>query len=321
MGRVNHLETFYGLKVRDFPFTEPGTKAPRLPAADAVAWRISTPPYGTGPLLDWEQVFERFADTVDLSQVRAIVVGLWTKDVSCRPDKVIETLLAARDQLPSLRALFLGDIAPEEYEISWIEQGLVSPLLEGFPELEEFGVRGGNRLEFHPVTHQRLRSLVVETGGLPAGVVRAIAASDFPALKYLELWLGTADYGGDSEIADLAPILQGTRLPRLRHLALCNSDYEDEIAAAMASAPIVAQLKTLDLSMGILTDEGATALLSGQPLTHLKTLDLDYNFLSEPVRQRFRDALEGAGVTLYLDEEAEEHEWDDEIHRFVAVGE
>src|SRR5690606_29333016 len=57
------------------------------------------------------------------------------------------------------------------------------------------------------------------------------------------------------------------------------------------------------------------------PVAHLKTLDLDYNFLSEPVRQRFRDALEGAGVTLYLDEEAEEHEWDDEIHRFVAVGE
>ncbi|GAA4600549.1 hypothetical protein GCM10023195_00170 [Actinoallomurus liliacearum] len=38
----------------------------------------------------------------------------------------------------------------------------------------------------------------------------------------------------------------------------------------MASAPVVARLEVLDLSMGTLSDDGATALLSGQPLTHLK---------------------------------------------------
>lgn len=36
----------------------------------------------------------------------------------------------------------------EENEISWIKQCRITPLLETFAELEEFGVRGGQDLEF-----------------------------------------------------------------------------------------------------------------------------------------------------------------------------
>ncbi|MFG2994168.1 STM4015 family protein [Streptomyces sp. NPDC048257] len=314
-----HLTESCGLPVFDFPGEGSEAMTP-LPAADAVAWRISCDSYDSEE--SWPAAFARFTAAVDTTRVRSLVVGSWEEAYDSGPEPIVTALLDARQRLPALRALFLGDMESEECEISWINQGDVGPLLNGFPELEEFGVRGGSGLVFPAVTHRKLRSLTVETGGMPAEAVRGVAASELPALEHLDLWLGTAEYGGDAVVADLAPILDGDRLPRLRHLALCNSDIQDEIAAAVGSAPVVARLESLDLSMGVLTDQGATALLSGQPLTHLKKLDLHHNYLREPLRQRLQEVLGGAGVTLDLDcGDADEDEDDGRIWRYVAVGE
>ncbi|CAM5584937.1 STM4015 family protein [Streptomyces hirsutus] len=90
----------------------------------------------------------------------------------------------------------------------------------------------------------------------------------------------------------------------------------------MASAPVVARLDVLDLSMGILSDEGAVALLGGQPLTHLKKLDLHHNYLSDPVRQRLTETLVAAGVEIDLaPDDAEEYEDEGIVERYVSVGE
>ncbi|MFD0266257.1 STM4015 family protein [Streptomyces sp. NPDC127106] len=318
MSYPRHLTESYGLPV--FTFPGPDGEDPTLPEADAVAWRIASDTYDAEE--SWTEAFARFTAAVDTTRVRAIVVGAWEDAYDDGPEEIIDALVAARHGLPALRALFLGDMESEECELSWITQGDVGPLLDNFPDLEEFGVRGGSGLVFQPVTHRRLRSLTVETGGMPARAVRNIAASDLPALEHLDLWLGTANYGAECELTDVEPIMAGDRLPSLRHLALRNSDIQDEIATAMASAPVVARLDTLDLSMGVLTDEGGAALLGGQPLTHLKKLDLHHNYLSAPLEQRFRDTLEGAGVALALDRgRAYEDEWDGRTMRFVAVGE
>ncbi|KND33675.1 STM4015 family protein [Streptomyces acidiscabies] len=313
-----HLKTFHRLPVRAIP--HPKDNRPQ-PDADACAWRIASEVYDSGE--EWTAVFARFLDTVDSAQVKAIVVGAWEEAYETDPAAVIEAIVAAKDRLPALRALFLGDMTSEECEISWIQQTDVTPLLTAFPELEELGTRGGQDLAIDGVTHTALRRLTMESGGLPASVVRGVAACDFPALEHLDLWLGTPDYGGDAEIGDLAPILSGARLPSLRHLALRNSEMQDQVAAAVAAAPVVARLETLDLSMGILTDDGAAALLTGQPLTHLKTLDLHYNYLTDPVRERLTDTLTPAGVDLFLDrDDAEDDEEDDgTVWRYVAVGE
>ncbi|MEU2389531.1 STM4015 family protein [Streptomyces sp. NPDC007369] len=319
MSYARHLTESYGLPVFTFPGPDDEGRTP-LPEPDAVAWRLLSDAYDADE--SWTEAFARFTAAVDTTRVRAIVVGAWEEAYDSGPGEIIAALVAARDGLPALRALFLGDMESEECEISWITQGDVGPLLDAFPDLEEFGVRGGSGLVFPPVTHRRLRSLTVETGGMPVRAVRNIAASDLPALEHLDLWLGTSEYGGDSELTDVEPIMAGDRLPSLRHLALRNSEIQDEIAAAMASAPVVARLDTLDLSMGVLTDQGGAALLGGQPLTHLKKLDLHHNYLSEPLKQRFREVLEGAGVTLDLDRgRADEDEWDGRVWRFVAVGE
>jgi hypothetical protein len=315
----DHLHGLYRLPAHTFPRVD--APLDHLPEPDAVAWRIASDTYDSDE--SWAEAFARFCSAVDTTRVRALIVGAWEEAYETPPSEVIEALLAARDRLPALRALFLGDMVMEECEISWIHQMDVTPLLAGFPALEEFGVRGGTDLRFPAVRHEALRTLVVESGGLPAQVVRGISASDLPALEHLDLWLGTPDYGGDSEAADLEPLLSGARLPRLRHLALRNSEMQDAVAAAVASAPVVQRLEVLDLSMGVLTDEGAAALLGGQPLTHLRKLDLHHHYLSEPFVERIRQTLQPAGVEVDLDRgHAEEDTGDDAtVWRYVAVGE
>ncbi|WP_328551561.1 MULTISPECIES: STM4015 family protein [unclassified Streptomyces] len=318
----SHLKEFNGLPAFTFPGADDkSSRATSLPAPETVAWRIAVDAYDSEE--QWEDAFSRFLATVDTEKVRALIVGAWSEVYDSPPGAVIAALVAARDRLPALRGLFLGDIVVEECEISWIVQGEVSPLLEAFPALEEFGVRGGNQLVFPAVRHEALRTLTVESGGLPVEAVRGIAGSDLPALTELDLWLGTSEYGGDADVADLEPFFTGTRLPSLLRLALRNSEIQDAVCTALASAPVVARLERLDVSMGVLTDDGATALLSGQPLTHLKILDLHHNYLSDGVRTRLLETLEPAGVLVHADQgdaESDEEE-DGTVWRFVAVGE
>ncbi|MFI5720920.1 STM4015 family protein [Nocardia sp. NPDC051750] len=321
---LERLEEFGGLPVFDFP-DSPGDAAcaDTIPAdAGSVAWRIA----GSGFEVEvpWPEHFARFCEHVDTTRVRAFVVGNWADLSDGEPetsDLVVEAMVAARAKFPALRSLFLGDIEPEENEISWIKQGPVAELLGAFPELTEFVVRGSEELSFAPIRHERLEKLTMQSGGLPGEVVRGIGAGDFPALTHLDLWLGTPDYLGDTIIPDLAPILAGDRLPSLKHLALRNSVIQDEICAALAAAPVVARLETLDVSMGTLTDTGAAALLAGQPLTHLRTLDMHHNYLSPEMCARLRETLE-PGVFLDLDpDDADSFIDDGEVHRYVSISE
>lgn len=145
--------------------------------------------------------------------------------------------------------------------------------------------------------------------------MQAVGASELPNLEHLDLWLGEENYGGTTTVADLAPFLGGERFPALRHLGLEDSELQDEIAAAVAGAPVVARLESLSLAMGILTDQGAEALLSGQPLTHLRALDLHHHFLSDAMVERVKAALPGVEIDLD-DQEKPTDDW-----RYIAVSE
>src|ERR1700730_15362911 len=99
--------------------------------------------------------------------IEALVIGLWCEGgeaVDVTPDEAIELLVARQDDLPNLKALFIGDIISEETEISWINQGDMSSLWGAFPKLEIFGARGGNGLRLGKINHGTLRRLVVESG-------------------------------------------------------------------------------------------------------------------------------------------------------------
>ncbi|GAA4526839.1 MULTISPECIES: STM4015 family protein [Nonomuraea] len=285
-----------------------------LPAADAAAWRFQANDWGDGPDT-MDEGFDWFFEHVDTSRVKAVVIGAWEECYTKNSAHIVSRLADNASRLPELRSLFLGAITSQEAEISWIRQSDITPLLEAYPRLTRLEVRGGSGLGLSPVRHQALRILRVETGGLPGEMTRAIAASDLPALEHLELWLGEENYGGDTAVSDLAPILSGERLPALRHLGLQDSEIQDEIAAAVATAPVVARLESLGLSMGALTDAGAESLLTGQPLTHLRALDLHHHYLTASMMRRVADALPGVRVDL-SEQETPEEDW-----RYIAVSE
>ncbi|MFF8690815.1 STM4015 family protein [Streptomyces sp. NPDC015144] len=322
MTGIDHPETFHGLPVHTFP--RPGESSGGvLPEAAAVAWRLESAWQGD---LTFEALWRHFTGTVDTTRVRALVIGAWWQEEYASFTPVVELLAADADRFPALRALFLADVVSEECELSWLEMCDITPVVEAFGQLEELVVRGcgqqyGERtsLALRPVRHKALKTLRFESGGLPAPVVRAVGASELPALERLELWLGVEEYGGDAGVADLAPFLSGAGFPALRHLGLQNSEIQDEIAAAVASAPVVAQLESLALSMGTLGDEGAEALLRGQPLTHLASLDLHHHYMSEPLVERLRELL---GPDR-LNDDIDDADWDDDEdgHRYVAIDE
>ncbi|MFD0340070.1 STM4015 family protein [Streptomyces sp. NPDC127117] len=323
MTDVEHPETFYGLPVHTLagPGRPPGGA---LPGAGSVAWRLESAWQGD---LTFGTLWQHFVDTVDTTQVRALVIGPWWQEEYEAFAPVLDLLVAHADRFPALRALFLADVVSEECELSWLQMCDITPAVEAFGELEELAARGCGEqgadrpsLGLRPVRHKSLRSLRFESGGLPSGIVRAIGASELPALERLELWLGVTEYGGDTTVADLAPLLSGATFPALRHLGLQNSEIQDEIAAAVASAPVVARLESLSLAMGTLGDEGAQALLSGQPLTHLASLDLHHHYMSDPLVDRLHKLLGPDRVNSDIDEvEYWDPEEDDD--RYVAVSE
>ncbi|MFG1805094.1 STM4015 family protein [Streptomyces sp. NPDC049040] len=320
MPAVEHLDELHGLPV--FAFPAAGDEVGELPEPGAVAWRLSVDPYEDGGAAEpYGKLWQRFLATVDPAGVRALVVGEWGEVSEEDSGEAVRLLAEANGLLTGLLAVFVGDIVDDEAAISWIAQSDLTPLLTAYPGLRELGARGGTDLALGPVRHEFLRTLAVEAGGLPADVVRAIGASDLPALEYLELWLGVDEFGGDATVADLDPLLTGERLPALRHLGLRNSAIQDGIAAALATAPVVARLASLDLSLGTLGDEGAEALLAGQPLTHLSWLDLHHHFIGEDASRRIREALEPSGVEVDLDERMRECVEGDELHRYTAVDE
>ncbi|SDJ55956.1 STM4015 family protein [Nonomuraea jiangxiensis] len=309
----NYHEGYAGLPEAHVPWDQDEPQ----PEADAVAWYLSASewhdegPKAIGECFDW------FFEHVDTAKVRAIVIGGWEECYSQDSAPIVSRLADNANRLPGLRWLFLGDISSEQAEISWIQQSDITPLLEAYPKLERLEVRGGSGLGLRPVRHESLRMLRIESGGLPGAVVRAVGECDLPALEHLELWLGVTEYGGDATVGDCAAILSGERLPRLRYLGLQDSEIADEIAAAVAAAPVVARLETLSLAYGTLGNDGAEALLSGQPLTHLRTLDLEHHYLDEAMAARVTAALPGVEVDL-SDPQGEDEENES---RYVAVSE
>jgi hypothetical protein len=297
--RHDRLTTFAGLPVIDFCAEDPDELEPGRfpPDVEAWAWRVGIDGEDSE---DFPAVFELFLETVDTTRVKALILGNWCEDGTPDPstERSIGPLMAAASRFPSLEALFFPDMDREEAEVSWIEVEDPGPMLALFPRLRWFGLRGTTELRMEPLSHDTLEELTFQGGGLPSPVVGAIAESRLPALTGLDLYLGTPQYGGGATAADLERILQGEAFPSLRHLGLRNAENVDDLAAALARAPIVARLASLDLSLGALTDDGAAALLSGQPLTHLAKLDLHHHYLSEEMMQRIWQALPGVEVNL-----------------------
>lgn len=302
----NNAKTFIGRRVADY---DP-EKKPAKGGKTIYRFRNDYDEQNQIPYLT------HFLETDAAAEAVGIVIGNWSDDdPDGTPDEVIKLLCDNAKKLKNLKAIYLGDIVSEENEISWIHQGDISPLLKAFPNLELMRVRGGTDLMISKPEHKNLRALIIESGGLDAEVIRAVARGKFPKLEHLELWLGTEEYGGTSRVEDLQPILSGKTFPNLKYLGLRNCQFADDVAAVVVNSPIGKQIETLDLSLGVLTDEGGRALLSLPTDGKLQHVSLHYNYLTGEVTKQLKK------LPVKIDLSKPSHMEDDDEWRFVAVGE
>lgn len=305
MAFYEHAEEFAGKPVVDF---QSGQTLDRS-GNTAYAIRVEYDSETSGIELLTELLQDPNADRLE-----ALVIGAWSGELyEDDSSAIVELLVSAAPKLASLKALFLGDITMEENEISWIKQSDVSPIWAAFPRLEVFRTRGSQDLSLGKITHDHLKSLIVECGGLPAEVLQSVAAAKLPSLEHLELYLGTDDYGWTGTIDDVRALLKPGLFPKLKYLGLRDSEIADEAAKAVVESGILPKIEVLDLSLGTLGDEGAAALLRSDDVRKLKKLDLHHHYMSEEMMQRLE--------ALPIEVDASDRQQEEEYGRFVSVGE
>jgi hypothetical protein len=141
-----------------------------------------------------------------------------------------------------------------------------------FPELREASFIGGSATA---------RDRGDDTAGLGRAQVAALAAAAWPQLERLEIAFGCGTTAG---VDQLAPLLDGKRAPKLRHLVLAMCPFSDALVGALARSRLLAQLETLDLRGGNLGDGGVTAMVRARRrFQHLRELLLGDNALTRKV--------------------------------------
>jgi hypothetical protein len=322
MAISKHLDTWNGLPVVDW--------APELTPLNATtAYRIRAEWDGSP---SWVDRLTQFVDQPGSESVTTLVVGFWGFAVSSDGTicaQVVEAIASAREHLPNLTALFFGDVTYQECEISWMAMADMAPLFHAYPQMQHFVVRGGMRdnqdLTLGILKHTELQSLEVQTGGLNVRIVEEICHSELPALESLKLYLGTEEYGGTVEIADLQPILYHghEKWPKLTYLGLMDYEQADALAMAITTdggVPVLEKLHTLDLSLGTLGNAGTEALTACPAIARLKKLDIHHHYASEEAVEK----LKALGIEVDDSDaqgEIEGIEDEEDDFRYVAVSE
>lgn len=200
--------------------------------------------------------------------------------------------IADRGPLPALRELLVRDFDVLERSSSFVGIGDLSPVLRASPNLQTLHVRGAAIRFGKPLRHATLEQLCIEGDALARSTFATLVAAELPALRSLELWLGTRWIGSATTRELLDRLGRGQGLPRLERLGLRSSVVSDDIATALPGWPVLARLREVDLSMGTLGDRGGQVILDHvDRFMHLRRLDLDHNQLSAELAAALERAL------------------------------
>ena len=180
---------------------------------------------------------------------------------------------------PSLRRLAFDKGG--YWDISWTHLDPMPPVYPLVPNLETLYIKMGH-MSFGQIELPSLRDFEVYTGGFSDENMESVIVARWPQLERLILRFGNSeDYGGTCELSHVLPLLASTGTPKLRHLGLANAAFTDDVIEPLAKSPLLRQLATLDLSLGMMTDAGAQALARhADAFAHLTSIDLGENYLS-----------------------------------------
>jgi len=302
-----HLTQWLGLPVEEF---QNGVSQPDAGVIYRIGYDYEDESYTTAELAS-------FLNHADIGVIRGLILGLPGEPGDNHFTESYRLLAEAAPRMTNLKGLFLGDILQEESEMSWIEQSDITPILSSFTKLETLFVRGSSGLVLKPCSNPSLKSLVLESGGMPAEVLHALAECSFPELEHLEIWLGDEGYGWNGAVTDVMAILRPGLFPKLKSLGLRNSEIANDLASVLSDAPLLDQLDELDLSLGTMTDEGAAILLQSPKIRVLKKLNLNHNYLTAATLTQ----LAVLGPETDLGEQQSPSTYKGEVSYYVAVGE
>lgn len=242
-----------------------------------------------------------YLDQYNTYDYEYISIGNWEESYEETPKSIIDFMVENKDKFPNLKSIYLGDIDPEECELSWIMHTNASDLVNTFKP-ERFTVRGANCLRLIDMDGTSLKKLKIVSGGMQRNLIDDLINSDLSGLNHLELYLGVDEYGFDGDIEQIKHFLSREKFPNLKFLGLKNSGIQDEICLAVVESDIIEGLETLDLSLGTMSNKGAQALLdNADKLANLKKLDIIYNYATEDMMYDIDKNLSAHGVKVYID--------------------
>ncbi|MFT3692673.1 MAG: hypothetical protein QM831_06000 [Kofleriaceae bacterium] len=237
--------------------------------------------------------------TIASANAKAALGMLLTKSIGqsvrslCIPaDPALVTLI--REFPPHyVRELTIG---PESFAvprtIGTQRVGDLSRLVEALPDLRSLVVEG-SQIEFaRRPESDSLERLVLRTAGLPYDALGGVVAMRTPKLKELEVWFGRRLDNNPPAWNRIAALIARRDLPELRTLGLRNAEFSLAIAQTIVEAPLLRQLKVLDLSLGVLSSSDAYYLVrSRDRLRHLARLDISHNYVSPARVAEIRTAV------------------------------
>ena len=290
-----------------------------LPDITSSSIKLAINPYDDDP--EYPEYFGKFLALDGIDKIDSLILGSWGEAYEETSALPIKLLVENNAAFPALTSLFIGDLALEEAEVSWIQQSDISAVYAAFPKLELLKIRGSEGLSLGNLSHSRINTLIIEAGGMGKNILEQARLANLPELTHLELWLGDENYGCDISAADLRAFLNGlsTQFPKLQYLGLRNYYLSDDLAEVISELGAPENIATLDLSNGNLSDKGAEAFLKSTKLSHLKLLDLHHHYLSDEMMAKVAGSKISQSVNVADQNQADQY--DDETYRYIFVSE
>ncbi|MBN3898237.1 MAG: hypothetical protein HWQ41_24075 [Nostoc sp. NOS(2021)] len=228
-----------------------------------------------------EQV-ESLLQFPQVSQIQVLISQVTSEQLSYsnKFGYIVDILFDIHEYLSGLKAVWI------DTNISPTPLGDISAILKTYPHLEFLHIRNGCHLEFSPIRHKNLKTLIVDATDLNKVTFQQIYKLELPALEYLDLGFSNSGNNTLPNATEVAPMFSGNLFPNLKYLGLRGGKNYNKIAAALTNSVLIHRLIGLDISDGNLGDKGAELLLNCPAINSLAILNVSKNRLTKDMVQK-----------------------------------